>query len=182
VLLLPEQPGPYPDLAVAIGKEGSIYLLNRDNLGKYDPSGDTQVVQELPNAIGGVRGMPAYFVYFGGQYDSLKAFVLSNGQFGAGPASQSANTYGYPGPTPSISANGKSGGIVWALDISAWSSGGPGVLHAYDAANLARELYNSQQDAARDQLGPAIKFTVPTIANGKVYVGTGNSVAVFGFL
>jgi hypothetical protein len=69
VLLLPEQPGPYPDLAVAIGKEGSIYLLNRDNLGKYDPSGDTQVVQELPNAIGGVWGMPAYFngaVYFWG--------------------------------------------------------------------------------------------------------------------
>jgi len=185
VLLLPAQPGPYPDLAVSVGKEGSIYLLNRNNMGKYNASGDSQIVQELPNAIGGIWGMPAYFggsVYFGGQYDSLKAFTLSNGRFAAGPASQSADAYTYPGPTPSVSANGTANGIVWALDIGAWSSGGPGVLHAYDAANLATELYNSAQNAARDQLGPAIKFTVPTIVNGKVYVGTGNSLAVLGLL
>jgi hypothetical protein len=185
VLLLPAQPGPNPDLAVSVGKEGSIYLLNRDNLGKYNPSGDTQIVQELPNAIGGIWGMPAYYndsVYFGGEYDSLKAFTLSNGLFAAGPASQSPNTYSYPGPTPSVSSDGKTNGIVWALDIGAWSSGGPGVLYAYDATNLASELYNSAQNAARDQLGPAIKFTVPTIVNGKVYVGTGNSLAVFGLL
>jgi hypothetical protein len=129
--------------------------------------------------------MPAYYndsVYFGGEYDSLKAFTLSNGLFAAGPASQSPNTYSYPGPTPSVSSDGKTNGIVWALDIGAWSSGGPGVLYAYDATNLASELYNSAQNAARDQLGPAIKFTVPTIVNGKVYVGTGNSLAVFGLL
>lgn len=183
VLLLPDQPGANPHLAVTVGKEGSIYLLNRDNMGKYNAAGNTQIVQELPNAIGGVWGMPAYFnntVYFGGSYDSLKAFSLSNGQFVAGPASQSSNSFGYPGPTASISANGKSNGIVWAIDVSAWDSGGPGVLHAYNAGNLAQEMYNSAQNAARDQLGPAVKFTVPTVANGKVYVGTGNSLAVFG--
>jgi hypothetical protein len=184
-LLLPPQLGPHPDLAVAVGKEGSIYLLNRHNMGKYNSAGDSQIVQELPDAIGGIWGMPAYFdgsVYFGGQYDSLKAFALSNGRFAASPVSQSANTYTYPGPTPSVSANGRSSGIVWALDIGAWSSGGPGVLHAYDATNLARELYNTTQNPSRDQLGPAIKFTVPTVVNGKVYVGTGNSLAVLGLL
>jgi hypothetical protein len=185
VLLLPGQPGPNPNLAVAAGKEGSIYLLNRDNMGKFNPSGDSQIVQALPSAIGGMFGMPAYFngnVYFGGAYDSLKAFTLSNGQFSAGPASQSAYVYTFPGPTPSISSNGTADGIVWALDNGAWSAGGPGVLHAYNAANLANELYNSTQNAARDQLGPAIKFTVPTVVNGKVYIGTGSSVAVFGLL
>jgi len=185
VLLLPPQRGPNPDLAVAVGKEGSIYLLNRDNMGKYNASGDSQIVQELPNAIGGIWGMPAYFngaVYFGGEYDSLKAFTLSNGRFAAGPASQSGNTYSYPGPTPSVSANGTANGIVWALDNGASSSRGPGVLYAYDAANLSQELYSSAQNAARDQLGPAVNFTVPTVVNGKVYVGTGNSLAVFGLL
>ncbi len=184
VLLLPDQPGPNPHLAVSVGKEGSIYLLNRDNMGKYNASGDS-VVQELPNAIGGIWGIPAYFngsVYFGGQYDALKAFTLSNGQFAAGPSSKSANTFTYPGPTPSVSANGTTNGIVWALDIGAYNSGGPGIMHAYNAANLSQELYNSGQNPSRDQLGPAIKFTVPTIVNGKVYVGTGNSLAVFGLL
>jgi len=185
VLLLPPQRGPNPDLAVAVGKEGSIYLLNRDNMGKYNASGDSQIVQELPNAIGGIWGMPAYFngaVYFGGEYDSLKAFTLSNGRFAAGPASQSGNTYSYPGPTPSVSANGTANGIVWALDNGASSSRGPGVLYAYDAANLSQELYSSAQNATRDQLGPAVNFTVPTVVNGKVYVGTGDSLAVFGLL
>jgi hypothetical protein len=184
VLLLPTQPGSNPDLAVAVGKEGSIYLLNRDNMGKYNVSGD-QVVQELPNAIGGIWGMPAYFngsVYFGGQYDFVKAFALSNGLFASAPASQSGNSYTYPGPTPSISANGKTNGIVWALDNGASGSGGPGVLYAYNASNLAQTLYNTTQNATRDQLGPAINFTVPTVVNGKVYVGTGNSLAVFGLL
>lgn len=185
VLLLPNQPGPNPRLAVSVGKDGNIFLLSRDNMGKYNPSSNSQIVQELSNAIGGIWGMPAYFnsqVYFGGAYDSLKAFELSKGMFLTSPASQSGNVYSYPGPTASISSNGRTNGIVWALDIGAWGSSGPGVLYAYNAANLAQELYNSTQNPARDQLGPAIKFTVPTIANGKVYVGTGNSLAVFGLL
>jgi hypothetical protein len=186
VLILPDQPGAYPHLLVQSGKEGSIYLVNRDSMGQYNSAGDTQIVQELPNAIGGIWGMPAYFngtIYFGGEYDSMKAFSLTNGLLGATPASQSATVYGYPGPTVSISANGTSNGVVWAVDNSgAYQGGLPAVLHAYDAANLVSELYNSNLNPARDRLGPAVAFTVPTIADGKVFVGTGNSLAVFGLL
>ncbi len=185
ILLLPDQPGPFPHLAVSVGKEGSIYLLNRDNLGKYNAAGNTQIVQELNHAIGGVWGMPAYFngtVYFGPAWDSMRAFSLTNGRFGTTQTSQTSTSFGYPGTTPSISANGQTNGIVWALDVGSYTSNGPAVLHAYDATNLTHELYNSAQNAARDQLGPAIKFTVPTIVNGKVYVGTGNSLAIFGNL
>lgn len=185
VLLLPQQPGPYPNLAVSVGKEGSIFLLNRDNLGKYNAGGNSQVVQELPNAIGGIWGIPSYFngtVYFGGENDTLKAFTLTNGQFEGRLTSQSANTFGYPGTVPSVSATGTANAIVWTIDIGAWGSGGPAVLYAYNAANLSQMLYNSGQNAARDQLGPAIKFSTPTIANGRVYVGTGTSLAVFGLL
>jgi hypothetical protein len=185
VLLLPDQPGPNPHLLINVGKQGSIYVVNRDNMGKFNPGGDNQIVQELPNTIGGVWGMPAYFnssVFFGGAYDSLKAFTLTNGLLSAGPASQSGHVYSYPGPIPSISANGNTNGIVWALDIGLWSSGGAGVLYASDAADLAHELYNSNQNSTRDQPGPAVKFTVPIIAKGKVYIGTGNSLAVFGLL
>ena len=185
VLLLPTQSGNNPNLAVSVGKEGSIYLLDRDNLGKYNSSGNSQIVQELPNAIAGVWGIPAYFngaVYFGGQNDTLKAFNLSSGLFLPGPISQTPNVFGYPGTTPTVSGLGNANGIVWSLDVSAWSSGGPAVLYAFNAANLSQVLYSSAQNAARDQLGPAVKFATPVVANGQVYVGTGDSVAVFGIL
>jgi len=185
IVLLPDQPGTNPHLLVNVGKEGSIYLVNRDDMGKYNPGGDNQIVQWLQNWIGGVWGTPAYFnesVYFGGSDDSLKAFTLTDGAFDTSPSSQSPTAFGYPGPTPSVSADGTHYGIVWAVDSGAWSSGGAGVLHAYEAANLANELYNTTQFPKRDQLGPAIKFSVPTIANGKVYVGTGTSLAVYGLL
>jgi hypothetical protein len=185
VLLLPDQPGPNPHLLAQVGKEGSIYLINRENMGKFNANGDTQIVQELANAIGGVWGMPAYFngtVYFGGSVDSLKGFSLTNGLFGAAPSSQSTNVFGGYGPTPSVSANGNKGGIVWAVDTVGYTSGDPAVLYAYDATNLANQLFSSGQNPARDQMGPAAKFPVPTIANGKVYTGTANTVEVFGLL
>jgi hypothetical protein len=185
LLLLPDQPGLYPHLLAAAGKEGTIYLLNRDNLGKYNASGDTQIVQELPNAIGGVWGTCAFFnqsVYWGGSGDSLKAFTLSNGLFATSPTSKTTHVFGNPGTTASVSSNGVTNGIVWTMDVGAFGGGGPAVLHAYNAGNLAQEFYNTSQNATRDQLGPAIKFTTPTIVNGKVYVGTGNSLAVLGLL
>lgn len=185
VMVLPDQPGPNPHLLAAAGKEGTLYLLNRDNLGKYNPAGDTQIVQELPNAVGGVWGTCAYHgdsVYWGGSGDSLKAFTLSNGQFATSPTSKTKHVFGSPGTTASVSANNDYNGIVWALDIGAYGNGGPAVLHAFRADNLAQELYNTTQNATRDQLGPAVKFATPTIVNGKVYVGTGNSLAVLGLL
>ncbi|HEY3412369.1 MAG TPA: PA14 domain-containing protein [Armatimonadota bacterium] len=180
-LLLPDQPGTHPHVMVGCGKEGKIYLLNRDSLGGYGAVDN--VLQEIGGANNGVWGVPAYWnshVYFGSQGDALKSFALANGQLSAGPDSRSAATFGYPGATPVVSANGNTNGILWALNVGSYGSDGPAVLYAYDASNLASELYNSNQAGARDVMGQAIKFAVPTVANGKVYVGTGTELDVFG--
>jgi uncharacterized protein (TIGR03437 family) len=116
-------------------------------------------------------------VYFSAAHDTLKAFSIANGQLGAAPSSQASQVFDFPGAVPTISANGSSNGIVWLLE-----SGFGGTLHAYDASNVANELYNSQMKSSRDSLGSYVRFTVPTVANGKVYVGTGNSVTVFGLI
>jgi hypothetical protein len=168
-------------LAVGAGKDAHIYVVNRDLMGKFNTNNDSAIYQELDSALsGGVFSMPAYFnntVYFGAVGDSLKAFSISNAKLGASAASHSASSFGYPGTSPSISANGTANGIVWAVQ-----NGSTGVLHAYDATNLANELYNSNQAASnRDQFSDN-KFITPMIANGKVYVGTPNSVVVFGLL
>jgi uncharacterized protein (TIGR03437 family) len=168
----------HPHLMAGAGKEGRIYLLDRDNLGKLQAGSDSQIVQSIPGAVGGLFGNPAYFnqaLYFCGSGDSLKAFPLSNAQMASSPASQSKEQFGYPGCVPTVSADGTSNGIVWILDPA-------GVLRAYDASDLASELYNSSQNAGRDALGATVKFTVPTVANGKVFAGTQNSLAVYGLL
>ncbi|PYM38808.1 MAG: pyrrolo-quinoline quinone [Candidatus Rokuibacteriota bacterium] len=186
VLLLPDQSGARPHLMVTAGKEGKIYLLDRDDLGAYQRCGpscdDVAQVTAAGTIAGGSFGAPGYFnslVYYQGPGDVLKAFQLSNGLLSVSPASQSTTPFGFPGSTPSISANGSSNAIVWTLQVDAYASGGPAILHAYDALDLSRELYASNQTPA-DQLGGAVKFTVPTVANGRVYVGTQSSLAVFG--
>ncbi len=185
-MLLPDLPAgsPYPHLLVQSGKEGTVYLVDRDNMGGYNSTTD-QVVQELSGATGGIWGMPAYWndtVYFGAQYDNLKAFSFNangSGLLSPSAVSYSPESFTYPGPTPSVSSNGASNGIVWAIDTSAYGSSGPAVLHAYNAANLANELYESTQNAA-DTPGPAVKFAAVTIAHGRVYVGTATQLAVYG--
>jgi hypothetical protein len=186
VLLLPDQGGPHKHLLVESGKEGTIYLVNRDHMGHYNPDNNSQIVQSLDQAIGGVWGAPAWWnngVYFGGSGDYLKLYAFDpvSGLLSTSPTSESPTFFGYPGPTPSISANGVTNGIVWALQTDDYNSG-PATLHAYDATNVSTELYNSQQNAARDQAGPAVKFTVPTIVNGKVYVPTVKQLNVYGLL
>jgi hypothetical protein len=130
---------------------------------------------------GGIFSSAAYFknfVYFGPVASNLVAFEVNDARLTSSPTSSSANLFGYPGATPSVSANRTINAIVWAVENS-----NPAVLHAYDATNLASELYNSNQaSGGRDHFGAGNKFIVPTIANGKVYVGTGDSVAVFGLL
>ncbi|HET9743196.1 MAG TPA: Ig-like domain-containing protein [Terriglobales bacterium] len=167
-------------LAVGAGKDGNIYVVDRDNMGKFNSS-KNNIYQELPSAIGAEFGMPAFFnntVYYGGVGDNLKAFPIANGLLATTPSSTTANTFGFPGTTPAVSANGTNNGIVWAAENTSTA-----VLHAYDAGNLSHELYNSNQAAnGRDQFGNGNKFIVPTIANGKVYVGTTNGVGVFGLL
>ena len=170
-------------LGVGAGKDGNIYVVNRDNMGKFVAS-DANIYQEIHNAIGGVWSAPGYFngaVYYGSVSNALEAFKITNAKLATSPSSSSGTSFGYPGTTPSISANGTSSGIVWAIQ----NGGSTGVLHAYDATNLATELYNSNQAAnARDQFATNsnCKFVTPMIANGKVYVGTPGAVVVFGLL
>lgn len=173
LLLLPDSVGStaHPHLMVSAGKEARIYLLDRENLGHFQSGGDTQIPQSLTGTIGALFGIPAYFnntVYFSGVSDNLKAFPIQNGQLARQPSSQSATRFGFPGSVPSISANGSDDGIVWAIEPA-----GGGRLHAYDASDLSKELFSAA-------IGSYVKFSVPTIANGKVYAGTQTSVAVFG--
>lgn len=167
-------------LSVGAGKDSIIYVVDRDNMGKFNSSTD-QIYQEISGQLGGgVYSMPAYFngtVYYGAVGDALKAFKVTSAKLATNPSSQSTAHFAYPGTTPSVSANGTTNGIVWAVE-----NGSTGVLHAYDATNLTNELYNSNQAANnRDQFSDN-KFITPMVANGKVYVGTPNSVVVFGLL
>ena len=188
VLLLPDQgPGaPYQHLLVQVGKSGSIYLINRDHMGNYSPNGN-RIVQDMENAIGGLWATPAWWnnnVYFGGQSDNLRQYTFdpATGLLSQGAVYMTSTYYNYPGPTPSVSANGTSDAILWTLQTDQYSYQGPAILHAYDATNISTELYNSNQNAARDTPGASVKFTVPTVANGKVYVGTETQLSVFGLL
>ena len=188
-MVLPDQTGTNPHLLVAGGKEGKVYLINRDNMGKYQQCGATcdavlSAFMLYPSGgfTGAIFSVPAYFngfVYYQGVNQVLKAFSLTNGTLSSSPASQSSTSFGFPGATPSISANGTSNGIVWTIQVDGYYNGTPAVLHAYDALNLSSELYNSNKIAA-DQLASGVKFNTPTIANGKVYVATQTQLSVFG--
>jgi outer membrane protein assembly factor BamB len=183
-LLLPpmkDSGGMMRDLAVGAGKDGNIYIVDRTNMGKFNPNNDNAIYQEIDGALpGGDWSMPAFFngsLYFGPAGSNLLQFKFSDARLSTTATSQSAITFTYPGATPSVSSNAATNGIVWAIEHTNTS-----VLHAYDAASLATELYNSNQAGSRDQFGSASHFGTPTIANGKVYVGTTNSVAAFGLL
>jgi hypothetical protein len=168
---------------IQAGKDGSIYVVDRDNMGHYNPDNNSQIVQNLTGQVGGIFSTPAYWngnVYFGGHRDALKAFSLTNGMLSAIPTSESGVTFTFPGPTASVSANGNTNGIVWALQTDATLNGGNEVLYAFDATNLSNELYDTTQSPTRDTVGGAVKFATPTIANGKVYVGAAQRLSVFG--
>jgi hypothetical protein len=166
-------------LAIGAGKDGSLYVVDRDNMGKYD-SQTNNIWQEIDGSLGGgIWSTPAYYnqtVYYGPTNGPLEAFAVSNAKLAL--ASSTAMSFAYPGTAPAVSANGSSGGIVWAHENSS-----PAVLHAFDASDLSHELYNSSQAAnGRDQFGAGNKFITPAIIGGKVFVGTQNGVAVFGLL
>ena len=184
LMLLPQLNDPQGtarSLVVGAGKDSNIYVLDESNLGKFSPSADS-IYQQMSSALpGGVWSSPAWFngtLYYGDQGQQLKAFHFANGLFQTPASSHSAHSFVYPGATPSISANGTSNGIVWAAENTS-----PATLHAYDATDLSKELYNSNQAAnGRDHFGSGNKFIVPTVVNGKVYVGTTNGVGALGLL
>jgi outer membrane protein assembly factor BamB len=184
-MLLPDltdSTGTVRHLVVGAGKDGNIYVVNRDSMGRFNATGNQQIWQQVSNALpSGIWSTPAYFngtVYYGESGSTLKAFALSSAKLGSSPQSQSQTQFTHPGTAPSVSASGTSNAIVWAHENS-----NPAVLHALDAANLAHELYNSSQAAGkRDQFGAGNKFITPTVADGKVFVGTTAGVAVFGLL
>lgn len=183
IMLLPDVTdanGAVHHLATGAGKDSNLYVVDRDNMGKYDPTSDATIYQQITGALpGGLWSSPAYFdnqVYFGPVGSAIQTFDIVNAKLSPGAAT--SHTFGYPGVTPSISANGATNGILWAAENSS-----PAVLHAYNATNLATELYNSTQAASgRDNFGDGNKFIVPTVVNGQVFVGTTTGIGVFGIL
>src|SRR5207244_849638 len=177
VLLLHEQPGRFPHLMIGGGKQGTLYLMNCDMMtegnNRYNAGGTSDAVVQTVALGGAAMCTPAYFnrrIYCASAGDVLPAFPLTNGLLSVDQVSVSARKFNYPGVTPSVSASGTSNGIVWALKM-----GSPGLLAAYNATNLASEIYTSTHTNG-------VKFSVPTIANGKVYVGGPYTLTVFGLL
>lgn len=184
--LLPWLSGPYPHEMVGAGKEGRIYVVNRDSMGNFNPNSDN-IIQEIPNALGQHTthtfersySTPAYWggwVYFIGTDDNVRSFKVSSGLWTTTPTAISPQTYPFPGANPTISANGLTNGILWAVQ-----RGSPAVLRAYKANNVGHELYDTTQNATRDGIPELMpKFNPPLVVNGKVYVGTTTRLIVYG--
>src|SRR6185295_7518279 len=186
LIILPDQTGAHPHMMGSAGKSGSIYLVDRDNMTHFHTT--DQNPQTLLNVfpfgqpLPGNYSSPVYFngaMYFGPVADVLQMFRFTNGVLSTAPTSTSPEAYPYPGGALSISANGTSNGILWAVQKNGAASG---ALRAYDASNLATELYNSTQAGARDTLDVAAKFAIPLVVNGKVYVATESKLTIYGLL
>ena len=185
IMLLPDQAtGAAVHELIQVGKNGRIEVINRDDLGGFNTTYNN-VAQEISGQITGLWSTPAYWnsnVYFWGSGDKLKQFALASGQLSLRPIATSTESSSFPGASPVISANGTKNGILWAVRSDAYNANGASVLYAFDATNVATELYNSSQNSARDSAGKATKFVIPVVANGKVYVGTHGEVDVYGVL
>lgn len=185
-LLLPDQPGPHPHLLVLSGKGGTVYVLDRDRLGKHQPDSDSQIVQSFQGGPDENFGASAYWnghVYSIFSANVPQDFALVEGRLSSEPVLGSRR-FSDPGSTPTVSANGSKNGIVWALSSKHWSDADrqPAVLYAFEASNLAHELYNSELNATRDRAGVALRFNIPTVANGRVYVGAKGELDVYGLI
>ncbi len=188
-MLLPTQrPGsPHQHLLTLAGKGAVIYLIDRDNMGHFNPNNDDQIVQSLPASILITGGISAWWnntIYFVPVFDTMKAFHFDpkTGLISPTPASQTVTYFDYPTALVSVSSNGNKDGIVWAPQDDGYYTGAPAILRAYNAHNLAQELYNSEENLSRDDPGQAGKLTVPTVVNGKVYFTTHKRLVVYGLL
>jgi len=182
-VLLPDQPGAHPHLAVTGGKDGNLFLIDRDRMGKYDASTDNVVqVVKLPGSLHAATAYWNHDLYVHGDGDVLHDLKLTDGKLsrerdGSGPPTE-------PGATPAVSANRDRNGIVWTVSTRTWEiiPEKLAVLHAYDAADISRELYNSDENSDRDRAGISVRFTIPSVVNGRVYVGARSEVDVYGLL
>jgi hypothetical protein len=196
VLLLPDQPAGSPrrHLLVTGGKDGTLYVLDRDDLGKFNSSNNNQVWQSFPHSGPALRAAEAWWnnnVYVGRSSgssgtasDYLRAYSFDplTSKLDGVSTSHTPELFEFPAPTPIVTANGTTNAIVWLLQNSGYATEAPAILRAYNATDLARELYNSSQNSARDNPGPAVQYAVPMEIKGKVYVGTQTKLSVFGEL
>jgi hypothetical protein len=196
-ILLPSSSS-LPPVTVGGGKDGNIFVVNRENMGGYLPlpGGSNNVIQTVQTGVplqyDNIFSTPVFWnntLYYHCNQDVLRAYTWNPGSSTAPittPPTLGTIPYSMHGATASLSANGTAHGIIWDIDNSAYVSLGngtnPSVLHAYDASNVTTELYNSSQAGTRDTAGYALKFTVPTIANGKVFVPTSNELDIYGLL
>jgi hypothetical protein len=189
VVLLPDQSGAHTHLLMQTGKEGRFYIVDRDSMGGFN-SGSDNIAQEIPvNGAGGTLpipaglwGAPAFannILYMWAKNDTLKTFPLSAGKFSTSATSTGPQTVGFPSPTPVISSNSGANPIVWSLQTDGFGGGSQAVLRAHDATAIGTTLYDSGH-LSTDAPGAAVKFTVPTIANGKVYVPTSTQLTFYG--
>jgi hypothetical protein len=184
-LIVPRQDGQFPNEIVSAGKQGIIYVVNRSDMGKFNANTD-HVIQKIQGSENGYWSSAAYWngnVYYSGRDDYLSQYALSNGKLSDHPIAHSPKTF-ETGSTPAISADRTSNAILWAIERPPKKNGifPPAILHAYSAAKVSTELYNSTQAGNRDTAGPGITFSVPTVMNGKVYIGTGTELDAYGLL
>jgi hypothetical protein len=182
-VLLPDQPGAHPHLLVATGKPGVMYLLDRDGMGKYQAGSDRCAVQSLrvaPAAYGAPAWWNGHLYFFGGE-DALKEFAVVGGRMATAPAHHGSTRFQSPGAIPSVSANGNRDGIVWVVLAKPYAERRevPAILQAYDAEDVSRLLYTTEHDAL-NMPGPAVRLTIPMVANGRVYLAGRSAVSVYG--
>jgi hypothetical protein len=186
-VLMPDNNSSTPHELIGGGKDGKVFVVNRDSMGSFSATTNNviQTVQTGVQQFDNIFDTPAYWngtLYIHCEADVLHAFSWGNGQLSNQPVASGQNVLAAHGATISISSNGSNNGIVWEIDNSNRNTGGPAVLRAYDASNVSTELYDSTQAGSRDTAGLALKFTVPTIAGGKVFVGTSNELDIYGLL
>ena len=185
-VLMPDNASSTPHEVIGGGKDGRVFVVNRDSMGSFSATANNviETVQTGVKQFDNIFSTPAYwngFLYLHCEGDVLRAFSWSNGQLSSSPVGKAQIVAYTHGATLSLSSNGSNNGILWEIDNSNFGSG-PAILRAYDATNVASELYDSTQAGSRDTAGQALKFTVPTIAAGKVFVGTSNELDIYGLL
>jgi hypothetical protein len=182
-LLLPDQSGPHRHLLLQPTKDSTLYVIDRDQMGKFHRDSDALV--EMIHMAGGGYGAMAYWyghVFFAASDDNLRDYAINNGHLAL--SASSTTKFANPGATPSVSADGKKNGIVWAIATKTWDGpdNKPAVLYAFDATKLGEPIYTSEQNSKRDRAALATRFVIPVVVNGRVYFGARGGVEVYGLL